>query len=231
MTIECERESVRDRERDALQNSAPLSLINFYPSEENIHLCAKLNLNLDNEIESFKNRYDGKSKNFQYEFKRWLGNSVEYRQNKKNKFQSQEKKSYHPSFQQFSTNGETLKKMEEKKMIEEKEIKLRSELTKKIKNIFYPHEKFSSVNLQKKLSEKFNLFLHNTRKFYPSMSEIEYLTEVNKYSPENIIEALNEKIATEGKQCNEESQKSTFHLSEPCMEIKTTKIQTEQGLI
>jgi hypothetical protein len=73
------------REREALPTGAKttgakspaLSLSNFNPNEENRILATELQLTLQDEIASFKNRHTGKG-DLQYEFARWLKNSRQY---------------------------------------------------------------------------------------------------------------------------------------------------------
>jgi hypothetical protein len=56
------------------------SLSDFFPNEENQLLCKDLRLNINDEIESFKNRHRGKKT--QYEFSRWLKSSKQYQSSK-----------------------------------------------------------------------------------------------------------------------------------------------------
>lgn len=54
----------------------------FSPDERNQWLAKDLRLNLNDEIESFKKRYEGKGKDLQYEFGRWLKGAKEYQDKK-----------------------------------------------------------------------------------------------------------------------------------------------------
>lgn len=59
------------------------SSISFFPDEINEKLLQSFNLDLAEELESFKNRHKGKFT--QYEFKRWITNSRKYKDNDKSK--------------------------------------------------------------------------------------------------------------------------------------------------
>jgi hypothetical protein len=63
------KERGREKQRPALSDS-------FLPNDENLILAKDLRLNIEDELESFKNRHKGKKT--QYEFSRWLKTAKEY---------------------------------------------------------------------------------------------------------------------------------------------------------
>ena len=57
------------------------SSLDFLPDKENIEFAKRLNVNIEEELESFKNRCKGKKT--QYEFGRWLVNAKEHAEKRK----------------------------------------------------------------------------------------------------------------------------------------------------
>lgn len=72
--------TVTNKERESKQKSArpkrvPLS--QFKPNEEHLNLAKELQVNLEEQLESFRNRHTGKG-NLDYEFDRWIKNAHNY---------------------------------------------------------------------------------------------------------------------------------------------------------